>query len=210
MAKKGAKPAKSKKKSPAPKKSKAGKSSPKKVSSKKPVPAKKPKPKKAAPRKPPRERRKPESPTRKLLSAIDLMQDAAPGATVQAKEPPPNIARTPWILVVRFSLPGGSSYDDVLAILIAWRSRKIERLIGAQRLCRIQVRYVTERGVKGEYTLAEIGPWELAISRAYERVGIRDDRDESLQERYGEDSSKKSDIDALLVWFSSADASEVS
>lgn len=204
MAKKGTKPAKRQKKSPAPKTKSKPKAKPKAK------PKKSPKRKPTKPAAPKRAPRKAESPTSKLLSAIDLMQDSAPGSTVQAKEPPPNIARTPWMLVVRFSLPGGSSYDDVLGILVAWRSRKIERLIGAQRLCRIQVRYVTERGAKGEYTLAEIGPWELAISRAYERVGVRDDRDESLQERYGEESSKKSDIDALLVWFSSADASEVS
>lgn len=199
-----AKQAKSAKKSPKAKKKPAKKS-----------PAKKPV-KKAAKARPqrasslPRERAKRQSPSRKLLSAIDAMQDAAPGFLVQIKEPPPNVARTPWMIVVRFSSPGGTSYNDVFQVLNDWQgSREIERGVGAQRLSRIQIHYIADRGRHGEYTIAEIGPWELAISRAVERVGIRDDRDESLMERYGEDSSRQSEIDAIVVWFSSANASEV-
>jgi hypothetical protein len=147
---------------------------------------------------------------KRLLSALDLMQDLFPGSTMWVRNTPPSVSRTPWLLVARYSLPGGTTYEDVFFALYRWRdSRDISRLIGSQRLSRIQVRYTTDRGKEGEYTLAEIGPWDLAVSRAVERVGIRDDKDESLIERYGEGTSKQSDIDALVVWLSAAVSREV-
>lgn len=137
-----------------------------------------------------------------LLEAIDDMVSYVPGGAVSTRQAPASKSRTPWMLLSSFY--AALTYDDVLIALRGWRDdRTIERHIRPQRLSRIQVRYVTDRGKEGEYTLAEIGPWELAVSRAVERVGVRDDKDEALIERYGEGSDSPSEIDAIIVWFSS-------
>jgi len=139
-----------------------------------------------------------------LLDAIDEMVSVAPGATVKTINAPGARSRTPWMFLCEFSFPGDTTYDDLLDTMTVWRDdERIEKLIRAQRLSRIQARYITERGKTGEYTLAEIGPWELVISRAVERVGIRDDRDPALVERYGRDSEDPSEVGSLMVWFSS-------
>jgi hypothetical protein len=181
---------------------------------KKPVPA----PKKKKPKQPPKPKSKrkarakpraarqaaPRDEHADLLTAIDEMVSVAPGATVSTRKAPESRSRTPWMLLSSFRLPEGTTYDDVYVVLRTWRDdATIERLVRPQRLSRLQVRYVTDRGKEGEYTLAEIGPWELAVSRACERVGVRDDKDESLLERYGDGTDRQSAINALVVWFSS-------
>lgn len=179
---------------------------------KKPVPKAKPKAKprrRAAPRKrasTPRKQLPPPARSDKadLLDAIDEMVSVAPGATVKTTNAPGTKSRTPWMFLCDFSFPTDTTYDELLDVLETWRDdSNIERLIRPQRLSRIQVRYVTERGKTGEYTLAEIGPWELVISRAYQRVGIQDDRDPSLVERYGVESGQTSEVGSIMVWFSS-------
>lgn len=151
--------------------------------------------------------------TRQLLKAVDEMQDLAPGTTADARSAPTSVhTRTPWSMVVRFSFPGGATYDDLFPVLRDWRDdRRIERAVGGDRLARIQVRYRNKkgRGSKGEYTIAEIGPWELAVSRAMERVGIRDNKHDAIIARYGAESDSPSVVEAILVWFSSATSSEV-
>lgn len=174
---------------------------------KKPAPKVKPKPK-AKPRKRPAPRKQAPPPARSdkadLLDAIDEMVSVAPGATVKTTNAPGTKSRTPWMFLCDFSFPSDTTYDELLDVLETWRDDgNIERLIRPQRLSRIQVRYVTERGKTGEYTLAEIGPWELVVSRAYQRVGIRDDRDPSLVERYGVESGQTSEVGSIMVWFSS-------
>lgn len=149
--------------------------------------------------------------SRALLAAFDLMQDLAgtvgPIPSLTVKDPP-QTSRTPWEHVARFGIRDGT-YEEVLLILETWEaSKELARAVGKQRLARIQVRYTTGRGKGGEYTLAEIGPWSLAISRAVERVGVRDDRDASLVERYGSEGDT-SQVDALLVWLSSWEASSL-
>lgn len=150
---------------------------------------------------------------RQLLAAIDHMVDLAPGFSVQSKGVPETKGRTPWKLAARFVAPAGTTYDDVFQVLRDWRDdRAISREIDKNRLTRIQVRYRNKkgRGSHGEYTLAEIGAWQLTSSRAVERVGIRDDRLESLIARYGMGGeSGVSYIDSLIVWFSSMSASEI-
>lgn len=146
---------------------------------------------------------------RQLLRALDLLQDLAFNVVqptlLHIKTPPPS-SRTPWLLAGWFAFPGVDiAYDDILLVLRQWDSRATRSAIGSQRLSRIQVRYTTSRGKGGEYTLAEIGPWTSTISRAVERVGIRDEshgRDrEPLVERYGREGDT-SEIDALIVWLS--------
>jgi len=141
------------------------------------------------------------------------MQDIASGVVADVRDAPSSErSRTPWRLVARFSFPGGTTYDDLFVTLRDWRDdRRIERAIGADRLSRIQVQYKNKkgRGSGGEYTIAEIGAWELAISRGVERVGIRDDKLESLIQRYGTPGETVSYIQSVTVWFSSATGHEI-
>ena len=208
----------------------AGKKKPKKATvkspkkkkasvAKKPTPKAKPKkakPKKAVARKrsPPRPR-EPAGPTReplvaRLLEAIDLMTDLSPGSVSDVRDVPASShTRVAWRIAVRFVQQVGTTYDDIYRTLIAWRdSRKLERLITEDRLSRIVVRYRHEEGKSGEYTLSEIGSWELVISRAVERVGVRDDRLPSLLSRYGSEGNT-SYIDSLIVWFSNSTSQEI-
>lgn len=148
--------------------------------------------------------------TSSLLRAVDSMADLAPGSTVQSRRPPEtDRAHTPWHLASRFVFPRPTTYDDIAIVLRDWRDdRLLGQLIPNRRLTRIQVRY-EDRGDGGEYTLAEIGPWEATISRAYVRVAIRDERIAALSERYGADNKKPSYIESLIVWFSAAVAEQI-
>jgi hypothetical protein len=218
-----AKPAKGKAKSAKPKTKPASKTS--KATTKRPKAKPKAKPKanasakakpkakpKAQPQRKPQKTQNPQ-PANRLTEAVDHMQDLAPGTLAHIRRPPDSHGRTPWLIVVKFSLPSGSTYDDVFEILRDWRDdRPIERLIGAQRLSRIQANFTTDRGRQGQYTLAEIGPWSLVISRAVERVAIRDNRRDSLIARYGTSANKQdspSSISSLYVWFSSNNAQRI-
>jgi hypothetical protein len=150
---------------------------------------------------------------KRLLQAVDEMQDIAPGTAAAVHDAPQSErSRVPWRLVAKFDFPRGTTYDDIFITLRDWRDdRKIERLVGSDRLTRIQVRYKDKkgRGAKGEYTLSEIGSWELAASRATERVGVRDDRLDSLINRYGANGETVSYIESLIVWFSASTAHEI-
>jgi hypothetical protein len=146
----------------------------------------------------------------RLIEALELMQDRAPGSILWIRNVPTNRSAIAWILVARFGFPGGTTYDEIGAVLSSWESaRRVETLIGSQRISRIQVRYTSDRGVSGEYTLSESGPWSLVISRSRQRVLVRDDRRAALVVRYGGDSSRPSDIDALIVWLSAQSIREV-
>lgn len=151
--------------------------------------------------------------TKRLLDAIDEMQDIAPGTIAHVQDAPRSaFSRTPWRMVARFAFPRGTTYEDIFSILRDWRDdRRIEKKIGSDRLSRIQVLYKDRkgRGARSEYTLSEIAPWELAVSRASERVGVRDDRQDSLIGRYGASAPTVSYIDSLVVWFSSVTAKEI-
>lgn len=141
-----------------------------------------------------------------------MMQDVAPGVLSEVHSAPGSRSFTPWKMIVRFVMPNGTSYEDVYDILVTWeRDRKIERAIGRDRLSRIQIRYLDNkgRGAHGEYTISEIGPWEIVISRAVETVGVRDGRAVALRERYGSESDSPSYIDSLIVWFSSMTSKEI-
>lgn len=150
---------------------------------------------------------------KRLLQAVDEMQDIAPGTTAEVHNAPQSErSRVPWQLVAKFDFPRGTTYDDIFIVLRDWRDdRRIEKLVGPDRLSRIQVRYKDKkgRGAKGEYTLSEIGSWELAASRATERVGVRDDRLDSLLNRYGASAPTVSYIESLIVWFSASTAHEI-
>lgn len=154
-----------------------------------------------------------DSTTKELLDAADAMQDIAPGTIAEIHDAPASARSfTPWKMIVRFILPRGSSYDDLYEILVTWeRDRPIGRKIGMGRLSRIQVRYIDKkgRGAHGEYTLSEISEWEVAISRAVEKVGVRDDRLDSLRERYGSESDSISYVESVIVWWSTMTAKEI-
>lgn len=146
-----------------------------------------------------------------LLAAIDEMQDSADiggGVTADIRNAPEPKQdwRTPWRLISEFAfIDDSASYDDLFLILKNWRdSRRIAGLIGGSRLTRIVVTYKSRkgRGAHGEYTLSGIASWNLAISRAVERVGIRDERLDALVERYGTESDSPSYLQSIVVWFS--------
>ena len=150
--------------------------------------------------------------TRSLLSAIDEMQDLAPGTVAETHDAPQTAKGTPWRLATRFIFPHGTTYDDLFIVMRDWsEDRRIKKLVGAQRLSRIQVRYRNKmgRGSHGEYTLAEIGSWEVTPDIAAERIGIRDNRMESLIARYGGDGKTASEIESVIVWFSPFTESEL-
>lgn len=151
--------------------------------------------------------------TIRLFEAIDIMQDMNPGSVTKIVVAPQSVqSHTPWKLAVRFIQPGGTTYDDVFMVLRDWRDdRKLERKVSANRLTRIVVRYRNSEGIgkHGEYTLSGIAGWELAVSRSTERVGIRDERLEALAVRYGPDSDNPSEIESIIVWFSSASVKDI-
>jgi hypothetical protein len=141
----------------------------------------------------------------RLLSAIDEMQDLAPGTITEIHDAPQSARGTPWRMATRFIFPHGTTYEDLFVVLRDWSDdKRIKKLIGQDRLSRIQVRYKNKmgRGSHGEYTLAEIGAWELVPDDAAKRVGIQDNRMASLIERYGSDAPTSSEIESVIVWFS--------
>jgi hypothetical protein len=160
----------------------------------------------ASKRLPPRTTVKKDADVRGLLRAIDDMQDMAPGTVTDIHNAPDTSRGTPWRLAVRFIFEDkATTYEDIFQILRDWRDdKRIESLVGKDRLARIQVRYVDKkgRGSHGEYTLGEIGSFSKVVSRSMERVGIRDGRNDSLIERYFADAKKRSYIESLIVWFS--------
>jgi hypothetical protein len=80
-------------------------------------------------------------------------------------------------------------------------SSTLSTTIGARRLARIVVGYRKRGAPTLDYTLAEIGPWDLAISRAVARVDVGEDHpDGGLLQRYG--SSPDNQIGHLDVWLS--------
>ena len=117
--------------------------------------------------------------------------------------------RSPWAIVGRFiwrSVEVG--YAALYRILSRWAQRRLESKVGRERISRIVVAYVTERGKREEYTLAETGPWVLTLARAREECDPTDtDSDHgggrigSLAARY--DTSK---IESVYVWWSESSA----
>lgn len=107
-----------------------------------------------------------------------------------------------WEYRATFYLRPGSTYDTVSEILDAWASDDTaRRLIGGKSTARIQVAWHQGRGKSGEYTLAEIGTWDMTLDRALERVDVRDGDDDGLVYRYGvAGANGTSAIDRIYVW----------
>lgn len=148
----------------------------------------------------------------RLFGALELIRDifareTGLGVTLQVKVPPITVRGTPWAVVGRFAFDEEIYYPDLLLPFQAMEaSGRLESKIGAQRLARVQSRYEL-RGKRFEYTLAEIGPWELVISRCVERCDPDGDREASLAARYTADDDDTGNISSILVWLSSVTAS---
>lgn len=182
----------------APKQAKPAKRKPRKARApKRPVapPVPKKRPAKRAPRPTPRA----PGPSRAKQRALDRMADLAEAPMRVETVPATRFAL--WQLRATFYLPPGSTYDSVAEILDRWDAdRSIRRDVGARSAARIQVAYDHGRGRSGEYTLAEIGTFDFALSRAIERVDVRDGDDDALVARYGNESGDQSRITRLYLW----------
>lgn len=166
----------------------------------KPAPKARPKPK-AKPAVKAKPKAKPHSPSfferRGLYRALELMAAHVGGPHTVEHVPATRYAL--WLARGTFYLPTGSTYDTVAEILEAWADDvRIARQVG-DHIARIQVAWDQGRGKSGEYTLAEIGPWQFCLGRALERVTVRDGDRDSLVDRYGIDG-KTSTIRRLYVW----------
>ena len=125
----------------------------------------------------------------------------------------PKLRGTPWSLVARFGgWDGTMRYGTLYRALEAVDGdKKITKAIGERRLARLVVLYdgVEQRGgnrkVKREWTLSEIAPWDVALSRALER--LNPEIEESITNLY--DTGKfPTQVVALFVWLSVEQANE--
>lgn len=144
---------------------------------------------------------KPHSPgffaRRGLYKALEMMARHVGGPHSVEHVPPTRYAL--WSARGTFYLPTGSTYDTVAQILEAWADdSRITRQVG-NHIARIQVAWDQGRGKTGEYTLAEIGPWQFCLGRAIERVTVRDGDRDGLMERYGL-AGHTSTVRRLYVW----------
>jgi hypothetical protein len=149
----------------------------------------------------------------RLSDAMDLARDLAAQiwttrlTMAKAKSSRPDSWSTPWAIVARFDFPvradgEGIGYADLHRILRAWRaSKRLGKLIGMDRLSRIQVSYITGRGKKPlQYTLGETLAWEYVLSRAITRVDPNSDDDrpgENLAVAYSDTR-----VSQMFVWLS--------
>ena len=157
--------------------------------------------------------------TKQWLRGLERMRDhlsepIGRELVLRAVPPPPAAKGTPWVLVGRFAgFDGLASYSELYLGLLATRDDDlVERDIGRQRLCRIAVRYdgVEVRGgrkrVERDFTLANIAPWEVAISRAVERCDP--ESEEGLVAAYDQ-GKHRTLVRAVYVWISAEEASAV-
>lgn len=150
----------------------------------------------------------------RLFGALEMMRDLFArelgiGVTLQARTPPPRVRGTPWSIVGKFAFQDEVFYEDLyLAFTAMERSRRLESKVGRQRLARIQSRYRLG-GDRYEWTVAEIGAWELVISRAVERTDPNGVRRESVGVRYDATNADTGELTSILIWLSSVVAQEV-
>lgn len=132
---------------------------------------------------------------------------------LKGRPPPPAKKGTPWALVAMFGgWDGQGSYTELHQGLEAVdRDERIVNAIGKRRLARMTVLYkgVVSRGdrrrVEREFTLAEISPWEVMVSRALERTDPT--VEDSLVARYDSDGVRTL-IKAVFVWIALEEARE--
>lgn len=150
----------------------------------------------------------------RLFGALEMMRDLFArelgiDVSLHARRPPAETRGTPWALVGKFALSERVYYEDLLLAFVAMEgSKRLESKVHPQRLARIQVRYRL-RGKNYEYTLAEIGPWELVISRAVERCNPDGVLGDSLAMAYAEGDDETGHLSSVLVWLASIKATEV-
>ncbi len=150
----------------------------------------------------------------KLTRALELAQDMAleigHPSDLAIEFPPMAKAtryRSPWVIVGHFAWEGNEvGYAELWSILDKWEGRRLEARIDKDRISRLRINYVTDRGKREEYTLAETGPWQLALRRAKDNCDPEDTetsypggRTGSLAARYPE-----SQIESVTVWLSEA------
>jgi hypothetical protein len=112
--------------------------------------------------------------------------------------------RTPWVIVGRFRFSESVGYEDLYRTLSAWGTSRIGRSVNPDRVSRLRLVYLTAGGHQEEYTLAETGPWQLALARAKQECDPEDTETShpgggrgSLAARYG-----ATRILSLDVWLS--------
>lgn len=158
-----------------------------------------------------------------LARALEVAQQAATDAgypSVLKIAFPPRAYETqwraPWVIVGRMVWRGNAiGYADLYRVLDSWSRSKVTRRINDQRIARLRVIYLTDDDRREEYTLAETGPWSLAIERAKQECDPMDTMTAhpggargSLAARYGlrRDSRGRivggTQIESVYVWLS--------
>jgi hypothetical protein len=152
-----------------------------------------------------------------LAAALEVAQmiamDAGFPSTLKIAFPPRTHEgkwRAPWIVIGRYVFKK-IGYAELWSILEKWTQRKLEKRINKDRLARMRINYVTERGKKEEYTLAETGPWSMVLARAMEQCDPADTETSYPGGRTGSLASRypASRIESVFVWLSEAASTNV-
>lgn len=143
----------------------------------------------------------------KFLTATKVQIDLAPGST--GTGPVPNTKGTPWAVIGTIAFEDSLDYAALNEGLLAVQGDdEITKLVGIDRFSRMAVLYDgpetkgSTRHVEREWTMSEIAPWDVCISRAVEMTA--EDEPDSVQERYSTTA-----VLALRVWLAHSEASPV-
>ncbi len=190
----------------------------------KPAPKAKPKPKRKPPKQQPQPTAKPSGDWKlqqQLARALETARDVAGfPCDLQIVSAPTIIStskwRPLWLVIGEFSWHGEFGYDELHAVLVKWSQRRVTDKVNKHRIARLRVNYLTDRGKREEYTLAETGPWNLALARAQQECDPDDTEGHrrngvigSLASRYGLIRDKRgkviagTQIESVTVWLAS-------
>lgn len=133
-----------------------------------------------------------------MLDGLEAIRDelsrvlGEPKITIKMRTPPPGRGRTPWAVVGEYR-GFRVLYEELWSAFAAIEaSGKIERAVGSRTLARIAVIYsgAKKYGRKGrtkrEWTIGEITPWDVVISRA--TLALDPDDEMGVSVRYGMDN----------------------
>lgn len=112
---------------------------------------------------------------------------------------------TPWAIVGRVVPPKpGLAYSDLYHAMLDIRDDgRISSAFHPQRLSRIVLVYFdTLVGKPREWTLSEIGPWEVVASRAVAKLDPSGPRDQSVTVRYDEEADVPTMVLEVRIWLS--------
>lgn len=112
---------------------------------------------------------------------------------------------TPWLIVGRIVPPKpGLAYSDLYHACLAMRDDdRIRSAFGGQRLSRIQVVYLDPLvGEPRDWTLSEIGPWDVVASRAVGKTDPAGPAHESVTVRYDTEADQPTMVLEIRIWLS--------